>query len=63
MENSRNVCGVKHGRFETNTAVVTKIQIFWDVTSYYALVTGKWHDIPEDLNILSLRLFSQNNQK
>jgi hypothetical protein len=53
------VCGVKHWRFEAYTAVVMKIQIFWDVTPYYALVTGKWHGIPEDLNLVLQIIFME----
>jgi hypothetical protein len=47
QKHSRNVCGVKHVRFEAYTAVVMEIQIFWDVTPCYALVIGEWHGIPE----------------
>jgi len=44
------VFGVKHWRFEAYKAVVM-IQIFWNVTPYYALVTGKWHGIQEDWSL------------
>jgi len=39
-----------------------KIQIFWDVTPYYALVTGKWHGIPEDLNLEPWIIFAEQSK-
>jgi len=39
-----------------------KIQIFWDVTAYYALVIGKWHGIPEDLNLEPWIIFTEQSK-
>jgi hypothetical protein len=58
-KNSRHMCGVKHVRFEAYTAVLMKFQIFWDVTPYYALLTSKWHVIPENLNLESQITFTE----